>query len=391
MKVLQVISHYVPAWQFGGPLHVAHSLARALVDQGHTVTTVTTNMEAPESDLDVPLDEPVDVDGVRVFYEQTSPPRYWGYAAEMSTRTQKEIHAADVVLSHFHYQYASLAAGRAARHAGKPLVVFSHGSLNLYGVNARSTLFKKLYLAFIERLNFRNAIFTAYHSQEELENSLVFGRTAVIPNGIDPNDFNTLPPVGSFREEHNDLEGRLLFLFLGRLAPGKGLEILLPAFGDLLRDVPGAHLLLVGGDERGYANKVKRMVQELALSDHVSLTGMLSGKNKLAVLKDADVFVLPSRSEGLSIAMLEAMYMGLPVVVSDRVGLWRTIEAERCGTAVPYEAGRLRDALYIMATSADRKEMGRRARRLVEERHTWQVIARNLVAEIEKYMKTTVT
>lgn len=383
MRILQTVAHYIPAYHFGGALHVAHSLSKALIAQGHQVHVCTTNLKNPRENLDVPLDAPVDVDGVRVFYEPTIISRYWGFSPSMARCIWKEVQWADVVLIHFHYQFASIVGGWISRWHKKPYIVFTHGSLNRFGVSARSTLRKRTYLDLFERGNFHNAFFVAYHSHEEMETSFQFGRCQVVPNGIDPAMLDRLPPRGSFRAQHLELKERIIYLYLGRLDAGKGLDLLLPAFRRLVNANPSAHLVLAGGNERGYETAIRQMISDLQLADRVTLTGLISGSDKLSALRDADVYVLPSRSEGLSIAMLEAMYSGLPVIVTDRVGLWRTIQTERCGWVVPLDEGRLGEALLEAASSPERVEMGKRGHSLIASRFTWDVIVRDLIAQIQ--------
>jgi glycosyltransferase involved in cell wall biosynthesis len=125
------------------------------------------------------------------------------------------------------------------------------------------------------------------------------------------------------------------------------------------------------------------MIQRLNLSNQVTLTGLLTGPDKLSALQDADVYVLPSRSEGLSIAMLEAMYMGLPVIVTNRVGLWREIAEKKCGYVVSRDEGMLTEALLRMANNSERARMGMNGKALVKEKYTWDVIARNLMEEVQ--------
>lgn len=385
MRFLQIVSHYVPAYHYGGALHVAHSLSKALVTQGHEVHVCTTNLQDPKRNLDVPLDTAVDVDGVQVSYEPVQFSFYWGFSPAMVRRLLSEARWADLILIHFHYQFASLVGAWISRWQGKPYVIFTHGSLNRYSVTARSTLRKQLYLNLLERGNFRKALFVAYHSQEEMETSFKFGGGCrVVPNGIHPRTFDELPPSGYFRQLYPALWDKIVYLYLGRLDAGKGLDLLLPAFRQLTREDSEVHLVLAGGDERGYEAHVREMVLDLGLSDRVTLTGLISGVDKLGALQDADVFVLPSRSEGLSIAMLEAMYMGLPVVVTDRVGLWRQVQEHRCGLVVPLEEGRLAEALHQMAATPDRAEMGRRGHQLVSSKYTWDTIARDLVTQIQE-------
>ena len=383
MRILMVSPHYVPAYHYGGALHVAHSLGKSLVSQGHEVRVCTTNLRNPTEDLAVPVDAPVMVDGVQVYYEPTVFSRYWGFSPQLARRLWLEAKWADVVLIHFHYQFASLAASWISRVRGKPYIIFSHGSLNTHGLRARSRARKLLYLKLLEQKNFANALFAAYHSAEEMDTSYRFGRCRVVPNGIDPQVFQELPKMNYFRQQHK-LEQAIIYLFLGRIDAGKGLDLLLPAFKKLLQVSGDSHLVLAGANERGYEAQVRHLAQELGLASRLTLTGLITGRDKLAALQDADVFVLPSRSEGLSIAMLEAMYMGLPVVVTDRVGLWRQVEKNRCGLVVPYDEDSLAGALKRMAAAPDRRAMGQRGRQLVASGFTWDKIARDLAAEIEE-------
>ena len=384
MHILQTISHYIPAYRYGGALHVAHSLSKSLAACGNEVHVCTTNLQDWQHDLDVPLDTPVDMEGVRVFYEPVRLSRYWGFSPAMVRRVWQEAAWADVLLLHFHYQFASAVGGWISRARNKPYIIFAHGSLNRYAVSGRSATRKWLYLHLLENENFRRALFTAYHSQEEMDNSLRFGRGRVVSNGIDPQAFTPLPPRGSFRDRYPALRHRIVYLYLGRLDAGKGLDLLLPAFGKLSDRYPEAHLVVAGGDERGYEAVVRQVVSDLKLSDQVTLTGLLGSPDKLGALQDADVYVLPSRSEGLSIAMLEAMYMGLPVIVTDRVGLWRTIQDHQCGLVVPLDSDRLADALLEMAANKNRGRMGQRGRQLVQEGYVWDVIACDLLARIRE-------
>ena len=201
-----VSPHYVPAYHYGGALHVAHSLGKSLVSQGHEVRVCTTNLRNPNEDLAVPVDAPVRVDGVQVYYEPTVFSRYWGFSPQMARRLWLESRWADVVLIHFHYQFASLIAGWVCRVRRKPYVIFSHGTLNQYGVKARSRIKKLLYLNLLERRNFRQALFTAYHSQEEVEISYRFGRYNIVANGIDAHIFEELPEANNFRGQYPGLK-----------------------------------------------------------------------------------------------------------------------------------------------------------------------------------------
>lgn len=384
MRILTISPHYVPAYHFGGPLNVAHSLSTALVEAGHKVTVCTTNLRNHQENLDVPVDTPIVVDGVEVYYEPVVLFRYWGFSPGLWNRMACEVNRADVVLVHAHYQFANWAGARLARRSGKPYVIFAHGSLHFQGISHKNARLKQLYLTLMERINFQHALFIAFNAPEEKEGSRFGNLGKVIPSGIDPASFAAMPPRGYFRELYPQLQDKPFILFLGRLdIKQKGLDLLIPAFGQLKSTWPGVHLVLAGPDEDAGGKLIRHLALQHGVDDAVTLTGLISGPEKLAALQDADLFVLPSRFEGLSIALLEALYAGLPVVVTDRVGLWREVEKNRCGLVVPFDEFSLAGALQRMAAAPDRREMGQRGRQLVASGYTWDKIARQLADEIE--------
>lgn len=384
MRILQVCPHYHPAYRFGGVVVVAHALSKALLNLGETVKVCTTALKDPNTVLDVPLDKAVWIDGAEIYYEPVTLSRYWGFSPALARRVWVESAWADVVLVHFHYQFSSVVGGVVSRVRNRPYVLFAHGSLNKAAMRSRANNRKRLYLAALESGNFRNAMFVAYQSEEERDNSVQFGNAEVVPNGINPSDFLQARERGWYRSGRPELVDKILFLYLGRLHPAKGLDVLLPAFSQLRKSCSNVHLVIAGGDERGYERRVKEMVTRHRLHHHVTLAGPVEGEIKLGLLRDADVFVLPSRSEGMSMAMLEAMYFGLPVIVSDRVGLARNIAARGCGKVVDLERPGLVDAMVELCRSASTRAMaGEAARLLVENSHTWERVATELLSKLQ--------
>lgn len=385
MRVCQVISHYVPAYRFGGPLRVAHSLGRALTAAGHEVRVCTTNLADERHNLQVPVSQPVMVDGVTVFYEPTAISRYWGFSPGLLSRAKQNIAWADVVFVHFHYQFANWVGATTARRLGKPYILFAHGSFNRWAIQGQSTWKKQAYLRLVEKRNIEGALFVAFNSLEEQDLSLFRERGQLIPSGVDPSEFFAAPPRGSWRAQNPQLAGKTCYLYLGRLNPGqKGLDLLIPAFARLAQRREDGHLVLAGPDERGGEAIVRDMVKQLGIDGQVTFTGMIQGAEKLAVLRDCDAFVLASPSEGTSIALLEAMYLGLPVVVTRRVGLARRIQQESCGLVVDRDVDQLAAALERMTSPEDRREMGERARELVKANFTWDVIVEDLVDQLQE-------
>lgn len=140
---------------------------------------------------------------------------------------------------------------------------------------------------------------------------------------------------------------------------------------------------MAGPDERGGEAKVRELIAALGIVADVTFTGMVDGTEKLAILRDSDVYALVSPSEGLSIALLEALYMGLPVVVTNRIGLSAEIEREKAGIVVERDIEQIAAALLMMVDNAvQRRQMGANAHRLVAEKYTWDAIAATLIEAV---------
>lgn len=385
MRILQVISHYVPAYRFGGPLRVAQGLSRALVRMGHTVTVCCTNLSDELHDLDCPTDTPVLLDGVRVFYERTLISRYWGFSPSLGRRVRAEISNADLVFVHAHYQYAGFVGAREARRQGRPFVVFPHNSLRRSGIAFKNSLAKRLYHLLVDRRNFRSAEFLAFNSPEEKRESLLSEQGLVVPNGISPSDFLNLPPRGWFRERYPGLRQRVMMLFVGRLDfEQKGLDLLIPAFARVHEQNPELHLVIVGPNERDGMNRTVQCADENGVSDAVTVTGMLEGNAKMGALQDADAFVLPSRFEGMSIAVLEALHFDLPVLISDRVGICQEIQEQHAGVVVRLSIPEVERGLRILADARKRDSLRGQGSELVKNKYTWDTIAADLIRRIKE-------
>jgi glycosyltransferase involved in cell wall biosynthesis len=381
MNILQVSSHYVPAYGFGGPLQVAHALGREWVKAGHEVTVCCTNMETPESDLDVPTDVPVPLDGVQVWYEPVTLSRHYGYSPRMYSRLKSLTADADLVVVHAHYQFAQWAGARIARKLGKPYVIFAHGSLRKEGIRHKSALIKLAYLAVMERKNLSGAVRVVFNGADELEGSLWSHRGVVMRNSIDPAQ---LDASGEDAERlFPAIAGKIRFLFLGRLdVKHKGLDFLLESFSAATRQRDDVALILAGPDERGDREVLRDLIARFGLERSVVFTGVVSGAVKAAVLRSADVFVLPSRFEGGSpISALEGLYVGLPIILTPGIGLSDEVVANRLGM-VAKPGDELTQAIVAMLDPAVRAAYAGRGRPFVLENFVWKKTAAGLLDEI---------
>ncbi|MEM4204673.1 MAG: glycosyltransferase, partial [Candidatus Methanomethylicaceae archaeon] len=210
-------------------------------------------------------------------------------------------------------------------------------------------------------------------------------RVEVIPNGVDVSDFE----CGLTREELEfmfpKIKGRTLVLFLGRIHPKKGLLNLVIAFKKVRSLYPDVILLIAGPDERGHKREVEECVRQEGLNEDVLFLGPVSGELKVGLLKNSDVFVLPSYSEGFPVAVLEALACKLPVVLTKYCNVPEVAEAG-AGIEVDISPYQIANAIIILLSDHKmRKQMGENGYRLVLERFNWDRVAKmtiNLCSEV---------
>jgi len=190
----------------------------------------------------------------------------------------------------------------------------------------------------------------------------------VEPFGLDAAEFRDLPAPGLFRARHPQLANRRLIAFLGRLDYGKGLELLIPAFAKVAPT--DSALILIGPDSHsGYREMVEAMLDQHHLRDRTLLTGMLTGREKLAALVDAHVLAQPSFHENFGMAVLEALACGCPVLVSDQVYLHPQISRGRVGAGGALHGGRRREGIAALALRCQAAQRRRRPRTVLRARY----------------------
>jgi len=194
---------------------------------------------------------------------------------------------------------------------------------------------------------------------------------AVVPNGIGP--LNRIDPDAFFMR-FPKLSGKTIVLYLSRVHYKKGILNLLQAWPEVLRDHPDAHLVVAGPDCQGTVKRAEELVARYNMASAVTLTGTLSGETKLAALSAARLFCLPSYSEGQSVAVLEALSIGLPVVITPACNV-DGVTASGAGIVTSNEPSKLAGALseVLTARSADWNIMSESARRMASTRFNWSV------------------
>ena len=286
------------------------------------------------------------------------------------------VRRADVVLLTNHWTVINALAGRYAHEARVPYVVCPAGALPVEG--GRSRLLKRAYNALVGRTLIARA---SAHIAVTADETLQFASY-----GIDPANVTVIPNAmpdtsagdgNVFRDRH-DLGAGPLLLFLGRLAPIKGPDLLIEAFARVADQRPGWRLVIAGPDD-GMAAELKSRTAAFGLADRVAFVGFVDAAAKAQALAAADLLVVPSRREAMSIVVLEAASAGRAVLVTDQCGIPEVREAG--GWVVPPTLDGLADGL--LDATRDRDVLMARGevwRRMATARYASSTIAGNYVA-----------
>lgn len=286
---------------------------------------------------------------------------------------------ADVVHLHALWMYTSWAALQWVRQTERPHVVSVHGMLDDWALN--NAHWKKRIVGWLyEHRSLRRAACLHALNEDECRSIRDYGLdrpVCVIPNGVElPDERDGQPPPWDDRVEP---DARVL-LFLGRIHPKKGLDELLEAWGQLdISEASSWRLAVVGWDDGGHLAELQKQVFALDLEEEVFFLGPLYGDEKEAAFRHADGFILPSHSEGLPMAVLEAWSYRLPVLMTPQCNLEEGFDAEaayRIDPTAQSIASTLRE--FMQATPSLRSEIGKRGRSFVESRYTWSQIARSM-------------
>lgn len=388
MHILYVAHGYKPAYRLGGPVWSISALAEGMAARGHRVTVFVPNGNVDE-DLDVPTDRPVTVDGVTVRYFRREEPfrRYvpwlkylsqsigFLYTPDLVPEMKAILASVDVVHTQMPFVYPTQAAGRLAIAQGRPLFYSQRGVFDPARLRFRAWK-KSLYLRLVERPIMRRATGLIALTEEEIASFRAFGLTTpvhLVPNGIDVTRFRRKSEAASLASlEISD--DQQVILFLGRIHETKGPDVLVDAFVRLAEQHPKAVLVLAGHDEQGLLSALRAKIDAAGLGHRLRCPGMVTGEMKLDLLARADLFVLPSIGEGLSMAILEALASGTPVVISQECNL-PVVERAAAGAVVNRDAAAVAEGISrFLSNPALLTDAGQRAFVLARDEFGWPPI-----------------
>ena len=442
MKILHVVALIQAST--GGPAVSVTRLASEQAKMGHEVTLACLDYPHLGPQVAAPRVRVVSLKG-NIFAV-----RGRGWCPEFRRVLREEAAKADVVHNHGLWMWPNAYAREAALAAGKPLIISPRGMLEAWSLG-RSKLRKAVAWRLFESKNLQAAAMfhaTAESERESIRSVFSHGLArintdsfsaedlggkscssekpkeipiVVAPNGVDLPDLKRRPGREVLERRYPALRDRRWVVFMSRLHPKKGIDVLLPAWRKQQNVEQGAGLparsayrsersrehgaggmketkrpidqetkdspvlVLAGSDLIGYRKDIERMIRELGLEDSVVMTGELAGEEKDCLLGNAEVFVLPSYSENFGIVVAEAMAWGRPVIASTGTP-WQEVPDVGAGWWVEPEEEALAQALYeeLGTRQEELDAMGAKGRALVERSYTWSAPAERLTKAYEE-------
>ncbi|SKB73514.1 glycosyltransferase [Dyadobacter psychrophilus] len=381
MRILNICAY---TWEIGGPARIIYDHTTEVLKHGHQVDILSPMTPGDEM---YPAPE-----GARLFaVARTTPVSnfYREFSIEMYRFLRHHIHEYDVIHMHGIWHFGSLVPFLIPNNAVKVITI--HGLLDKWAVAHHKWKKDIVTLLYQKKILGKADLIQINNTDEEADVIRYLGyrpkNMVIVPNGMKLSEYANLPAKGSFRAKHQVAEDGQVVLFMGRLNIKKGLDLLLPAFKQVEKQLPKATLFLAGGDD-GYQQETEDFIRKNNLQNRIKLVGLLTDTAKKEALADADLFVLPSYSEGFSIAVLEAMTSKVPAIVSDRVGFGDYIKRYDAAFLTPLTSdGVAQGLLKILQDKAYAQDLANRAYKMVTENFDIRNVANQLLEEYKKVRK----
>ncbi len=368
---------------YGGPSKSVIGLAQAIGSCGINIDVITTNANGKEK-LDVPLNTWIQKENYRIQYFS-----YWNILDYKLTPFLtfwlfKNVHHYSLVHTNTIFSYPILPAYWSSQFHHIPYVVTPRGMLEPWAL-AYKAWKKKFYFSLLEKPALQKASCIHMLAASEAERIKHIGLKTpieVVPNGIHHSQFELAHKPDSFYSEFPETKGKILIIFLGRIDPKKGLDLLAIAFGQIYQRFKNAHLIIAGPDNVNFAHVVRKYFDKENCLEAVTFTGIITGQLKYSALAAASIYVAPSYSEGFSMSVLEGMASGLPCVITTGCNF---PEAAQVAKIVNIDAAEVASAIInLLEYPKQAKEMGYSARQFILENYTWDRIANKMIGIYSK-------
>jgi glycosyltransferase involved in cell wall biosynthesis len=376
MRLLYLIPSLNPA--AGGPVENLRHCAAVMSEMGHSTEVAT--LDKPESRWVHEFPFPATGLGPAIGS--------YAYTPRLVPWLKKNASDHDVVIVRGIWQYHSFACWRTLRRSTTPYVVFTHGMLDPWFKSTYPWKHAKkwMYWPWADYRVLRDAKAVLFTCEEErllARRSFFLYRCneQVVSYGTATSTQAPDLCKAAFFERHPELKGKRFLLFMGRIHPKKGCDLLIEAFASVCQDDPECCLVIAGPDQIGMQSQLLALARRTQVADRISWTGMISGNVKQGAIEAAEAFILPSHQENFGIVVAEALASGKPVLISDKVNIWREIEQDGAGLVANDDLDGTRWLLrtWFGMSVADKQAMSARARQSFLKRFEIRKSAQSMI------------
>jgi len=380
LKILNVIDN-IDEMTGAGTAERTRQLGHHLSDLGHDVTLLTTNYNLTPSNIDsLGL---INIIAISCLFNRfyLPLPLFWVF--------NKAVKDSDVIHLVSHWSVLNAIVYVFLRIHKKPYLISPLGALPIFG---RSRMKKRLYNFIVGNTIVRKANICVVASRDELPSLLAYGvdesSVVHIPNGINEDDYLDC----GISEKFSALDKYPFILFIGRLNPIKGPDLLLEAFCRVKNSFPDIHLVYIGREtfEEGTLNSLKKTASECSILDRTHFLGWVSREDKAAILHASLLLVIPSRQDAMSIVVMESGIVGKPVLITDQCGFDEVADIGG-GLVVPATINGIALGIKeLLSKESDLKSMGLNLKNLVQNNFLWSSTAKQYASIFDQVIKNNI-
>lgn len=345
MKILHIIPSYKPAYIYAGVIESVSRLCEGLAEAGHSVHVFTTTANG-KTELEVTPGMEIDVNGVTVKYFRriTKDPTH--VSPTLWMHVFKHCKEYDVVHIHTWWNFLVIVAAWICHLQHKRIIISPRGMLSRYIFTSTNIRSKKWLHRIIGRKALLKSVFhaTAQSEFEECTQLIKGWKGFLLPNIL-------MLPQCEIRKQDNPI---FTMIFLSRVHPKKGLELLFDAMKDLPFDI---NLRIAGSGEPAYIDDLKMRTHRLGLTDKVDWLGWKDRNEKFQELMRSDAFVLTSHNENFANVVIEALHVGTPVLISEQVGLAPFVRDNDLGWVTSLDVASIRNAIITAYHDREKRQM----------------------------------
>jgi len=364
----------------GGVVSAVTRLCSGLAQAGVEVTVFTTD-SGQDRRMPVPLNQAIDLNGVQVYYFKTDLSLRYYYSWALKTACRQYVKDFDLVHITSFWCYPAIPAISTARRHQIPYLISVHGTLRNMALKLHD-LKRFLYFYTIEKrhINCSAALHYTTEMERQLDASYRFNVPSfIVPNGIGAQEFRGDIDAEQARQSYGLAPGLQIITFLGRLAPVKALDLLIRAVA--VSALRNHHLqLLIAGPDGGAQRSLEHLVKELRIEAKVRFLGAIDPQERGRLFAASNILALVSENENFGYTAVEAMLAGIPVLLSEHVGICQEVLADGAGMVVPLQVEAIAGALSEMLGDPARlKVMGQAAAQAAPRRYDLPIVANKML------------